>query len=70
MNHAECIKSIKEKLDEIVGIYHQYNQDGKYLSLTYSDGWLMFSNRYYGDDKNRGISYCELEGEILDGSEL
>lgn len=70
MNHAECIKAIKEKLDEIVGIYHQYNPDGKYLSLTYSDGWQMVNNRYWEEDKNRAIRFAEEEGEILDESEL
>ena len=63
MNHAECVKAIKEKLDEISEIYHQYNPDGKYLSLCLSDdGWAMFNNHYWGEDKNHGINFCEQEG--------
>lgn len=35
MNRQECEKLIIEKLKEIVTIYHEYNQDGNYLSLAY-----------------------------------
>ena len=66
MNQKECIREINKMFHEIVGIYHSYNPEGKYLSLSYSDGWLMFNNRYYGEDKNHGINYCEQEGEIAE----
>lgn len=66
MNHAECIKAIKEKLDEIIDIYHRYNPEGKYLVLAYSDGWILFNNRYWEEDKNRAINFTEEEGEIAE----
>lgn len=37
MNRTECETLIAEKLHEIVDIYHQYNPDGRYLTLSYSD---------------------------------
>ena len=56
MDRATCEQLIAEKLSEIVDIYHQYNADGKFLSLNYNedeDGHFeWFYNRYWGESKN------------------
>ena len=61
MNKEECEKLIAEKLHEIVDIYHQYNPDGKYLTLCYSDqeGGIYFSaSNCYWEEK------CNDDGEV------
>lgn len=66
MEQKDCVREIREKLEEIVGIYHRYNPEGKYLALSYSDGWILFNNRYWEEDKNRAINFTEEEGEIAE----
>lgn len=60
MNRQECEKKILEKLEEIVAIYHEYNQEGDYLYLSYmkdDDGVdkISFNNSYWEDDKENPI---------------
>ena len=56
MNRKECEAAILEKMQEIVAIYHQYNPEGSYLSLTYmddeGDGYIMFNNRCWQFDED------------------
>ena len=56
MTQKECEKLIAEKLVEIVGIYHQYNPDGKYLSLTYmgGEGSEIWCNNRFWDFSDEG----------------
>jgi len=51
----ECELAILDKLQEIVDIYHDYNPDGEYLSLSYNaiDGDVFKSvNNCYWVDEN------------------
>lgn len=58
MNRQECEKIILEKLEEIVAIYHEYNQEGNYLSLTYlrdDDGFSYIARNKTTDLKRIDI---------------
>lgn len=50
MTREECERAILDKLSEIKAIYHQYNPNGLYLSMTMSEGEkLSVANAdYYG----------------------
>ena len=75
MTRQECEKAIADKMREIVGIYHNYNPDGKYISLCYmkedGDETIHGNNRYWtaqntdgvdGEDKDLPIDFFENEG--------
>ena len=61
LTREECENLINEKLHEIVEIYHQYNPEGQYITLYYSDQaegvFYGFNNRYWDKTVND-------EGEI------
>lgn len=63
MYRRECESIIIEKLKDIVAIYHEYNPEGEYLSMTYgkdADGIdrVSFNNVYWEDDKEKPIRVC------------
>ena len=72
MNRGECEKAIIERLKEIVDIYHQYNQNGEYLSLTYikdqNDGdYIRAENEYWSSGKDYDTP---LEVSIFNGEKV
>lgn len=59
MTRTECEREIFERLMDIVDIYHKYNPDGEYLSLTYCTSesdeetaceYISFNNRHWEFD--------------------
>ena len=69
MNRTECETLIAEKLHEIVDIYHQYNTEGRFLSLNYSedeDGCFeWFYNCYFPEIKDdEGIVTSEAGKDV------
>lgn len=64
MNRQDCEKIILEKMKDIVAIYHEYNPDGNYLTLSYLDEqsqpMIMFNNRHYDEDSENPIDYWEI----------
>ena len=49
-------RKIAKKLKEIKDIMVEYGAP-EYLSLTISDGDIMFWNQYYGKHKNKPLNY-------------
>lgn len=70
MDRRQCESLIMEKLEEIVAIYHEYNPEGRYLSLTYindSGEYFDIVNRYYDEDKEYQINYNSIEESVNRG---
>lgn len=58
MTREECERAILDKLSEIKAIYHQYNPNGLYLTMTMTEGTNLFvANADYngGDDEDRPL---------------
>lgn len=69
MDRHDCEKIILEKLKDIISIYHEYNPNGKYLTLSYSQGEefegieiFNINNAYFGEDSEFPIKYNSLHG--------
>lgn len=68
MERRDCEIIILALMKQIAEIYHQYNPDGKYLTLTYikddDDGtdYIDFNNRYYDEDKEHQLNYNTIYG--------
>lgn len=71
----ECEMEIKNLLKQIVDVYHEYNPNGKYLSLTYindtNEQYISFNNRSWvdGEDKDKPISCSDWLGKDEEGEE-
>lgn len=55
LSREEAEKQIAKKLEEIINIYHEYNSEGKYLSLAYIGGEeevYFFNNEHYEGGKD------------------
>ena len=54
MDRNKCERLLEQKARELIDIYHQYNPDGNYLSITYindgGDGTVNIYNRYWKAD--------------------
>ena len=55
MGRIECEKAIIQKMREIMDIYHEYNPDGKRLSMTVHNEHYSVNNIYYDDDYEHQI---------------
>lgn len=55
MGRIECEKAIIEKMREIMDIYHEYNPDGKRLSMAIIHDHFSVSNAYYEEDYEHQI---------------
>lgn len=64
MGRIECEKAIIQKMREIMDIYHEYNPDGKRLSMTIVNDHYSVNNIYYDDDYDR-----QIDAWIADGYE-
>lgn len=60
MKRAECEKQIRDLMLQIDKVYHEYNPEGTYLSLSIVDGNLMANNRYYSDDADHPIDMFKV----------
>lgn len=71
MDRRQCESLIMEKLEEIVAIYHEYNPEGRYITLTYANysgaEYFDIVNRYYDEDKEYQINYNNIEGSVNRG---
>lgn len=58
MNRHDMEEKLLDMLEEVVKVYHDYNRDGQYLSMSYGvyDGkpYVSINNSYWhgGDDEN------------------
>lgn len=69
MNREECESLILEKLEEIVDIYQEYNQEGEYLTIEYSNDkkygqCFYFNNAYFDKDSELPIRYSTILGSF------
>ena len=55
MGRIECEKAIIQKMREIMDIYHEYNPDGEYLSMTIVNDHFSVNNIYFEDDYEHQI---------------
>lgn len=55
MTREEAEKKIKEKLLEIIAIYKEYDPEGDFIDLSYSEGCISFFNRYWESDKRLDV---------------
>ena len=55
MTKVECEMKIWEKSQEIMEMYHEYNPDGKTLSMYITEDYVSATNKYYSDDKEKPI---------------
>lgn len=62
MTREECEWAMLNKLHEIYDIYHQYNAEGEYLSLSVTAGkHFSANNAYYGEDNEKPLNAWEDE---------
>lgn len=57
MTREKAEQKIKEKLLEIIAIYKEYDPEGDYLALSYSEDCIFFNNRHWKSEKK--IDYFE-----------
>ena len=62
MGRIECEKAIIQKMREIMDIYHEYNPDGKRLSMTILNDHFSVSNTYYEEDYDHQIDAWVEDG--------
>ena len=55
MTKVECEMKIWEKIQEIMKLYHEYNPEGKTLSMYATEDFVSATNKYYSDDKEKPI---------------
>lgn len=69
VNRHETEEKLLDLLEEIIDVYHEYNPDGKYLSMFFSvvngDPYVSVSNAYWhgGEDENAVITASRSFGE-------
>lgn len=51
MTRAECEEKIRNCMNMIDAVYHQYNPEGKYLTLSIQEDVILFNNDYWETDK-------------------
>lgn len=70
MERNECERMLEQKFRELIGIYHQYNPNGKYLSATFmdddGDGWVRINNRNWHFDDESGTEDGEDVNSPID----
>ena len=55
MGRIECEKAIIQKMREIMDIYHEYNPEGKRLTMSIIDDFYSVNNTFYEDDYEHQI---------------
>lgn len=56
MKREECEKQIRDLMIQIYKVYHEYNPDGKYISMFIMDDDLFMNNAYYSDDADHPLN--------------
>lgn len=59
-NREQTESKISKILTDIVDVYKEYNPGGKYLSLTFIDGVMFFSNESWKKDAGLPISTLNI----------
>lgn len=59
MNRETTEARLKELILEAWKVYKEYNQDGRYLTMTISWGHIMVSNSHYERDAHSPIDFIE-----------
>lgn len=59
VNNQEFIQRLKENLDIIRNLYHKFNPDGTYLTLTMVQNTWQVNNEFWNKDANFPIDYSE-----------
>lgn len=62
MGRIECEKAIIQKMREIMDIYHEYNPDGKRLSMTIVNDHFSVNNIYWEEDADHQIDAWVADG--------
>lgn len=57
----ECERKLLALMREAVAIYHQYNPDGNYLTLTLVNGVISGNNSYFDNDRERPVNFWAKE---------
>ena len=57
MTREQVEKKIRDKFVEILKIYKEYEPEGDYLAIAYSEDCISFNNRYWESEKK--IDYFE-----------
>ena len=73
MTRLECEMQIMGLLRQIVDVYHKYNPNGTYLTLTYNDmgdmdDYMQFNNSHWdgAEDEDRPINYSDWKGKYVE----
>lgn len=64
MNRKECEKKIIDLMIQIDEVYHEYNPDGKYLSLAIVDGAIMADNGTHDEKQLDVFRVIKRNGKI------
>lgn len=58
MTRSECEIRLADAFEKLIEIYHEYNLDGKYLDVTYVDGYINIHNAHWhsGADADRVLA--------------
>lgn len=66
MTRLQAENAIIDKLVEIVEIYHDYNPEGSYLSMSFVNGTVDVNNSYQMDDKKKPMdAYVSVKNDRL-----
>ena len=57
MTREQAEKKIRDKFVEILKIYKEYDPEGDYLTISYSEDCMFFNNRHWKSEKK--IDYFE-----------
>lgn len=67
MTREATEEKIMEHLQEIVKIYHEYNPNGTYLTMSMLGSHLNVNNEYWEADSDRIINHRVVLGVENDG---
>jgi len=66
MNRIEAENAVADKLIELIKVYHEYNPDGRYLTMAFIDGSIQCWNDYSEKDILRPLEFrANPEGQYV-----
>lgn len=58
MTRNECERKLVKQLQEVWKTYHEYNPEGKYLSISFMDGdWVNCNNAHFAEDRQKPCAF-------------
>lgn len=64
MTKEKCEETLEHLARAIVDVYHEYQPEGTYITVTYTDGGLMFWTSVHDEASKRIDKYFDLNKEI------